>query len=214
MKGDREWFLAAGFDGYLEKPISVRELPEQVQGLLQQTRPRSEAGGTVRPPPVTSLMGLESPACVATSVPPQLRATRDRRRGARGRAPVRAQDQRHGEAVEGERGCVRPRRRRGRPHLASPAGRARHDVSAARSRDGSGPSEGTSREAFRNRSRLIGVRSTAAPPVPAGGAGPYPRGARYAPVGTNAPFRQIRVSTSISAVVQRTTWSPFASPSR
>jgi len=31
MKGDREWFLAAGFDGYLEKPISVRELPEQVR---------------------------------------------------------------------------------------------------------------------------------------------------------------------------------------
>jgi len=31
MKGDREWFLAAGFDGYLEKPISVREFPEQVR---------------------------------------------------------------------------------------------------------------------------------------------------------------------------------------
>lgn len=31
MKGDREWFLATGFDGYLEKPISVRELPEQVR---------------------------------------------------------------------------------------------------------------------------------------------------------------------------------------
>jgi two-component system cell cycle response regulator DivK len=31
MEGDREWFLSAGFDGYLEKPISVRELPEQVR---------------------------------------------------------------------------------------------------------------------------------------------------------------------------------------
>ena len=31
MKGDREWFLATGFDGYLEKPISVRELPDQVR---------------------------------------------------------------------------------------------------------------------------------------------------------------------------------------
>ncbi len=31
MKGDREWFLAAGFDGYIEKPISVREFPEQVR---------------------------------------------------------------------------------------------------------------------------------------------------------------------------------------
>jgi len=27
MKGDRDALLAAGFDGYLEKPISVREFP-------------------------------------------------------------------------------------------------------------------------------------------------------------------------------------------
>jgi two-component system cell cycle response regulator DivK len=33
MKGDREWFLASGFDGYLEKPISVRELPDQVRSF-------------------------------------------------------------------------------------------------------------------------------------------------------------------------------------
>jgi two-component system cell cycle response regulator DivK len=33
MKGDRERLLAAGFDGYLEKPISVRELPAQVRGF-------------------------------------------------------------------------------------------------------------------------------------------------------------------------------------
>jgi two-component system cell cycle response regulator DivK len=31
MKGDRERFLAEGFDGYLEKPISVREFPDQVR---------------------------------------------------------------------------------------------------------------------------------------------------------------------------------------
>ena len=34
MKGDRETLLGAGFDGYLEKPISVREFPDQVRGFL------------------------------------------------------------------------------------------------------------------------------------------------------------------------------------
>ncbi len=35
MKGDREWFLASGFDGYLEKPISVRDLPDQVRSFCR-----------------------------------------------------------------------------------------------------------------------------------------------------------------------------------
>ena len=34
MKEDRERVLRAGFDGYLEKPISVRELPGQVRAFL------------------------------------------------------------------------------------------------------------------------------------------------------------------------------------
>jgi len=34
MKDDRESALMAGFDGYLEKPISVRALPSQVRGFL------------------------------------------------------------------------------------------------------------------------------------------------------------------------------------
>jgi two-component system cell cycle response regulator DivK len=38
MKGDREWFLAAGFDGYLEKPISVREFPEQVRSYCRAAK--------------------------------------------------------------------------------------------------------------------------------------------------------------------------------
>ena len=35
MKGDREWFLSTGFDGYLAKPISVREFPDQVRGFCR-----------------------------------------------------------------------------------------------------------------------------------------------------------------------------------
>ena len=35
MKQDRERVLEAGFNGYLEKPISVRAFPDQVRGFLR-----------------------------------------------------------------------------------------------------------------------------------------------------------------------------------
>jgi CheY-like chemotaxis protein len=35
MKQDRERILRAGFDGYLEKPISVRAFPDQVRSFLR-----------------------------------------------------------------------------------------------------------------------------------------------------------------------------------
>jgi two-component system cell cycle response regulator DivK len=38
MKSDRERFLSAGFDGYITKPISVREFPEQVRQYCEQGR--------------------------------------------------------------------------------------------------------------------------------------------------------------------------------
>lgn len=38
MKDDRERFLEAGFDGYIGKPINVREFPEQVRLLCDQGR--------------------------------------------------------------------------------------------------------------------------------------------------------------------------------
>ena len=35
MRGDEERFISEGFDGYLGKPISVREFPDQVRGFLK-----------------------------------------------------------------------------------------------------------------------------------------------------------------------------------
>jgi two-component system, cell cycle response regulator DivK len=37
MKGDRERFMSQGFNGYLEKPISVRDFPDQVRSHLGAT---------------------------------------------------------------------------------------------------------------------------------------------------------------------------------
>jgi CheY-like chemotaxis protein len=37
MKDDGARFVAAGFDGYVEKPISVREFPGQVADFLNQS---------------------------------------------------------------------------------------------------------------------------------------------------------------------------------
>lgn len=35
MKGDREKFISAGFEGYISKPIDIHELPEQVRDFLR-----------------------------------------------------------------------------------------------------------------------------------------------------------------------------------
>jgi two-component system cell cycle response regulator DivK len=35
MKGDREKVIAAGFEGYISKPVNVRELPDQVKSYLR-----------------------------------------------------------------------------------------------------------------------------------------------------------------------------------
>ena len=37
MMGDRERLLAAGFDGYLEKPINVREFADQVRAYCRSS---------------------------------------------------------------------------------------------------------------------------------------------------------------------------------
>lgn len=39
MKGDREALLAEGFDGYIAKPIDVKEIARLVQGYLDRPSP-------------------------------------------------------------------------------------------------------------------------------------------------------------------------------
>lgn len=36
MKGDREKIMAAGFQGYIAKPIDTRELPKMVAGFMER----------------------------------------------------------------------------------------------------------------------------------------------------------------------------------
>jgi two-component system cell cycle response regulator DivK len=36
MRGDEQRFIGDGFDGYLAKPISVREFPDQVRAFLRE----------------------------------------------------------------------------------------------------------------------------------------------------------------------------------
>jgi len=38
MKGDREKVIVAGFEGYISKPINVREFPEQVRSYIRGKR--------------------------------------------------------------------------------------------------------------------------------------------------------------------------------
>lgn len=43
MKGDESRFLAAGFDGYLSKPIDTRLLPEVVERFIREGRKAGHA---------------------------------------------------------------------------------------------------------------------------------------------------------------------------
>ena len=43
MKGDESRMLAAGFDGYVSKPVDTRRLPEIVEQFLQHGRSTSHA---------------------------------------------------------------------------------------------------------------------------------------------------------------------------
>lgn len=38
MKGDREKVIVAGFEGYISKPVNIRELPEQIRSFIRGKR--------------------------------------------------------------------------------------------------------------------------------------------------------------------------------
>jgi two-component system cell cycle response regulator DivK len=44
MKGDREKVIAAGFEGYISKPINIREFPDQIK-LYMRGKRESVLGG-------------------------------------------------------------------------------------------------------------------------------------------------------------------------
>ena len=50
MQNDRERFLGAGFDGYLVKPINVKEFPEQVRQFCERGRKDESYGTTTENP--------------------------------------------------------------------------------------------------------------------------------------------------------------------
>jgi two-component system cell cycle response regulator DivK len=45
MKEDQERFMTAGFDGYVMKPINVREFPDQVRQFCEESRAKDNGGG-------------------------------------------------------------------------------------------------------------------------------------------------------------------------
>jgi two-component system cell cycle response regulator len=65
MVGDKDKVLAAGFDGYIAKPIAPREFVGQVEGFL----PAALAGGKVAPPRPTPVPAEPQPESELTEDP-------------------------------------------------------------------------------------------------------------------------------------------------
>jgi two-component system cell cycle response regulator DivK len=45
MKGDREKVIVAGFEGYISKPVNIRELPDQIRSFIRGKRESILGGG-------------------------------------------------------------------------------------------------------------------------------------------------------------------------
>ena len=50
MKGDKERCLEAGMDGYLSKPVNVRELDRTIDNVLRSLQPKGSSELDNRPP--------------------------------------------------------------------------------------------------------------------------------------------------------------------
>ncbi len=91
MKGDRERFLAAGFDGYVCKPIDVRELFRSISAVLPDLRKSNAPHALVTPLPesVREEPSVDStPRSVRGQAPRSPEATIRRAPSARTRAPA------------------------------------------------------------------------------------------------------------------------------
>ena len=54
MPGDRERFLEAGFDGYISKPFTRRELLDAIEKALDKKRPKTSGKKNSKPAPKKS----------------------------------------------------------------------------------------------------------------------------------------------------------------
>ena len=118
MRGDRERFLAEGFDGYVSKPVNVRELIRIVRAALRGTARMSDEG---------RILGRGRRSSQRAAARGRARAARLRRH-LRDRRGARARARRVGQAGPGDARCRDAAAGRVRGVSRDPGARGHRDV--------------------------------------------------------------------------------------